>query len=233
MFSRYRYVRTTTYLKPPYTVCMSSRSHWENVYRTRHPREVSWFRPHLDTSLALIDALVPERTARILDVGGGASTLVDDLLARGYRDVTVLDLSETALDVAKARLGDAARTIEWRCEDVTSASLPAHRYDLWHDRAVFHFLTRADERAAYVRQVARSIRPEGHVVVATFGPEGPAKCSGLDVVRYGPDALRAELGDAFCLEQHMTESHETPAGKIQPFTYCAFRLSGGTPSGQH
>jgi 2-polyprenyl-3-methyl-5-hydroxy-6-metoxy-1,4-benzoquinol methylase len=208
---------------------MSSRPHWENVYRTKQPDEVSWYRPHLDTSLALIEAAVPDRDARIIDVGGGASTLVDDLLARGYRNLSVLDLSSAALDISKARLGEGAQRVDWRCGDVRTAQLPANEYDLWHDRAVFHFLTSAEDRAAYVRQIQRSVKPGAHVIVATFGPEGPTKCSGLDVVRYAPDALRGELGPRFRLVQHRTERHETPAGRIQPFTYGHFRLEGGVP----
>jgi 2-polyprenyl-3-methyl-5-hydroxy-6-metoxy-1,4-benzoquinol methylase len=208
---------------------MSSRPHWENVYRTKQPDEVSWYRPHLDTSLALIEAAVPDRDARIIDVGGGASTLVDDLLARGYRNLSVLDLSSAALDISKARLGEGAQSVDWRCGDVRTAQLPANEYDLWHDRAVFHFLTSAEDRAAYVRQIQRSVKPGAHVIVATFGPEGPTKCSGLDVVRYAPDALRGELGPRFRLVQHRTERHETPAGRIQPFTYGHFRLEGGVP----
>ena len=205
---------------------MGDRSHWENVYRTKPPHEVSWYRAHLDTSLALIDAAVPDHSAHVIDVGGGASTLVDDLLARGYRNVTVLDLSSAALDIAKARLGESARAIEWRCDDVTTAPMPEHRYDLWHDRAVFHFLTSAEDRAAYVRQVRRCVKAGGHVIIATFGPDGPAKCSGLDVVRYGAEGLQAELGPAFRLERQLTDLHETPAGKIQPFTYCCWRFDG-------
>jgi SAM-dependent methyltransferase len=208
---------------------MSSRPHWENVYRTKQPDEVSWYRPHLDTSLALIEAAVPDRDACIIDVGGGASTLVDDLLARGYRNLSVLDLSSAALDISKARLGEGAQSVDWRCGDVRTAQLPANEYDLWHDRAVFHFLTSAEDRAAYVRQIQRSVKPGAHVIVATFGPEGPTKCSGLDVVRYAPDALCGELGPRFRLVQHRTERHETPAGRIQPFTYGHFRLEGGVP----
>jgi SAM-dependent methyltransferase len=203
---------------------MDPRAHWETVYQTRRPHEVSWYRARLDASLALIEAAVPDRDARIIDVGGGASTLVDDLLARGYRDVAVLDVSSAALDVAKARLGEAAADVEWRCGDATTAPLPANHYDVWHDRAAFHFLTRAEDRAAYVRQVQRSVKPGGRVVVATFGPAGPQKCSGLDVVRYAPNALLAAFGSAFRLETALTELHETPAGTVQPFTYCRFRL---------
>jgi len=207
---------------------MDLRAHWESVYRTCDPHEVSWYRAHLDTSLALIEAAAPDRDARIIDVGGGASTLVDDLLARGYRDIAVLDVSAAALDVSKARLGDAAAHVDWRCGDAAATPLPARRYDLWHDRAVFHFLTRAEDRAAYVRQVRHCVKPGGRVIVATFGPDGPQKCSGLDVVRYAPDALLAALGAAFELETQTTERHETPAGRIQPFTYCSFRNVGAS-----
>lgn len=202
---------------------MSARSHWEGVYRTKQPHEVSWFRPRLDVSLALIEAVVPDRDARIIDVGCGASTLVDDLVARGYRALTMLELSDAAIDIAKARLGSSASAIDWRCGDVTTASLPANAFDLWHDRAVFHFLTDADERAAYVQQVLRAVEPRGHVIIATFAPDGPAKCSGLDVIRYSPEALGDALGPAFRPVEHRTERHETPAGRIQPFTYGCFR----------
>jgi SAM-dependent methyltransferase len=138
-------------------------------------------------------------------------------------------LSSAALDISKARLGEGAQSVDWRCGDVRTAQLPANEYDLWHDRAVFHFLTSAEDRAAYVRQIQRSVKPGAHVIVATFGPEGPTKCSGLDVVRYAPDALCGELGPRFRLVQHRTERHETPAGRIQPFTYGHFRLEGGVP----
>lgn len=204
---------------------MDPRPHWEDVWRTKRPHEVSWFRPHLDASLALIEALAPDRDASVIDVGGGASTLVDDVLARGYRYFTVLDLSAAALDVAKARLGERAREVEWLCGDATTAPLPERRFDLWHDRAAFHFLTRAGDRAAYIRQMARSLKRGGHAIIATFAAEGPAQCSGLDVVRYAPEALAAELGPTFRLERQLSESHRTPAGRIQPFTYCAFRVA--------
>jgi ubiquinone/menaquinone biosynthesis C-methylase UbiE len=199
---------------------MNARSHWEKVYRTRQPDEVSWYRAHLDVSLALIEEAAPSRDANIIDVGGGESTLVDDLMTRHYRHVTVLDLSSTALEVARARLGAAAGNAEWLCGDVTTFGFPQHHYDIWHDRAVFHFLTQTKDRVAYVRQVARAVKPGGHVIVATFGPEGPTKCSGLDVVRYGPDALHGEFGPRFQLVKHRTELHKTPAGSIQQFVYC-------------
>jgi len=204
---------------------MDAQSHWEKVYATKDPTKVSWYRPHLETSLQLITDAAGDRDARIIDVGGGESTLVDDLLAGGYRNVSVLDISSTALTVAKARIGAAADTVHWLSGDVTTFAFPRHHYDVWHDRAVFHFLTDAASRAAYVRQVAHAVRPGGHVIVATFGPEGPTKCSGLDVVRYDPDTLHDQFGPSFQLEKHLTELHRTPAGSTQQFTYCFCRLS--------
>jgi 2-polyprenyl-3-methyl-5-hydroxy-6-metoxy-1,4-benzoquinol methylase len=203
---------------------MNSQRHWEGVYRTKQSHEVSWYAPHLDTSLRLVEATASDRRAAIIDVGGGEATLIDDLLARGYSDVTVLDLSATALDVARARLGERASAVRWLCGDVTSFSFGANQYDIWHDRAVFHFLTDPNDRIAYVRQVTRAVKPGGHVIVATFGPEGPTRCSGLDVVRYGPDALHDEFGPTFDLLGHTTEVHQTPAGAMQQFTYCWCRI---------
>ena len=199
---------------------MDSKAHWEKVYRTKQPTEVSWYRPHLDVSLQLIEEAVPDRDARIIDVGGGESTLVDDLLSRGYHNLSVLDVSAIALAVARERLGDKANQINWICGDVTTFAFPRHEYDLWHDRAVFHFLTEQSGRAAYVRQVAHAVKPGGHVIVAAFGPDGPNKCSGLDVVRYDPDELHDEFGPRFQLVKHLTELHQTPAGAVQQFTYC-------------
>jgi len=199
--------------------------HWEKVYRTKQPTEVSWYRPHLEVSLELIERAAPSRDAAIIDVGAGESTLVDDLLARGYRNLHALDLSSTALDVAKARLGSNAGKVEWLCGDVRTYAFVPHRYDVWHDRAVFHFLTEANDRLAYVRQVAVAVKPGGHVIVATFGPEGPTKCSGLDVARYDPKALHSEFGDAFRLVEHRTELHQTPMGSTQQFTYCYCKIA--------
>lgn len=186
----------------------------------RRPTEVSWYRLHLETSLQLIEDAAPSRDVSIIDVGGGESTLVDDLLELGHRNLSVLDLSPTALAVAKARLGDKAARVTWLCGDVTTIDLPRQGYALWHDRAVFHFLTQEEQRAAYVRQVASAVRAQGHVVVATFGPEGPTQCSGLDVVRYEPSALHGEFGARFQLLKHLTELHHTPGGRVQQFTYC-------------
>jgi SAM-dependent methyltransferase len=206
---------------------LDPKAHWETVYRTKRPTEVSWYRPHLDVSLQLIEEAAPDRDARIIDVGGGESTLVDDLLDRGYHNLSVLDVSATALAVARERLGTRADQVRWLCGDVTTFAFPRQGFDVWHDRAVFHFLTEADDRASYVRQVGLAIKPGGHVIVATFGPEGPTKCSGLDVVRYEPDALHGEFGPSFELVRHLTELHQTPAGAMQQFTYCYCNISTG------
>lgn len=204
---------------------VSRESHWEKVYSNKRADQVSWYRPHLETSLQLIREALPDPAGRIIDVGGGESTLVDDLLAGGYRHIDVLDLSATALAVAQQRLGPLAGQVRWLQGDVTLHPLAPCSYDLWHDRAVFHFLTTPEDRAAYVRQVVRSVKPGGHVLIATFGPAGPERCSGLEVVRYSAQALRAELGDGFRLVRDLAEVHRTPAGVDQQFVYCMCNVS--------
>jgi ubiquinone/menaquinone biosynthesis C-methylase UbiE len=206
---------------------MNSEKHWESIYRTRPPTEVSWYQPEARVSLDLIRRVAPQPETPVLDVGGGASTLVDGLLGAGYRDITVLDLASTALTRAQDRLGDRARQIRWIVADVLSAPLPAASYAVWHDRAVFHFLTDPRDRARYVAQAKRVVRPGGHVIVASFGPEGPARCSGLEVVRYSPDGLHAEFGPAFRLLDSARENHLTPAGSTQAFVYCLCRVESG------
>ena len=200
-----------------------SESHWNSVYSTKAPDAVSWYAPHLKTSLQLIKRVAPKWPA-IIDVGGGESTLVDDLLAEGYRYLTVLDISAEAIEVSKKRFGVLATYINWRVGDITKVDLPNNCYDVWHDRAVFHFLTNEDDRRAYVEQVTYSMKPGGHVIVATFGPEGPTKCSGLDVVRYDADTLHAEFGKSFRLVKSRTEVHKTPWGTEQQFLYCLCRV---------
>lgn len=209
---------------------MNAQKHWEKIYGTQPPDQVSWYRPHLDTSLALIERVsiedgAADRSRSIIDVGGGASTLVDDLIAHGYGNVTVLDISQAALEIARTRLGGAARSVHWLQADVTqpkafSAHAPAQVYDVWHDRAVFHFLTTPGERLAYVRNVVAAVKPGGHVIVGAFGPAGPQKCSGLDVVRYDADSLHDEFGRRFSLLESSTELHRTPFGATQEFLYC-------------
>jgi SAM-dependent methyltransferase len=204
---------------------MPTRQHWEDVYLRKQPTEVSWYRTHLDVSIRFIDGAGLARDAAIIDVGGGASTLVDDLLARGYTDVTVLDVAPQALDAARARLGPAAAAnVRWLAADVTQADLSPSRYALWHDRAVFHFLRDEAERRRYRDLLRRALQPGGHVVMGTFGPEGPERCSGLEVARYDAGRLHAELGPDFELVGDATEVHQTPWGAPQQFVYAHLRF---------
>lgn len=199
---------------------MDAQTHWEKIYTEKAPDAVSWYRPHLETSLALIEQAAAGYSASIIDVGGGESTLVDDLIARGYENNTVLDISQTAIEANKKRLGKASQDVHWLVADITKAELNPATYDVWHDRAVFHFLTATSDRVAYVRQVAHAVKPGGYVIVSTFGPEGPTKCSGLDIVRYDAESLHSEFGVHFRLLGSSQELHRTPFGTIQQFLYC-------------
>lgn len=205
---------------------MSSKEHWEDIYKTKTAREVSWYRPHLDISLDLIRETGVGPEGRIIDIGGGASTLVDDLLAAGHRHITVLDIALSALEDAKSRLKEKAEDVTWLVGDVTEVDLPAAFYDLWHDRAVFHFLTERADRESYVAAAVRAVKPGGNLVVGTFGPEGPSKCSGLDVVRYSVPRLAAVLRPRFTLMKAVQEDHTTPTGRTQQFIYGLFRKTG-------
>lgn len=205
---------------------MNKKEHWENVYVTKPHDQVSWYRDHLDNSLKLILDTGVEKDASIIDIGGGASTLVDDLLENGFVDVSVLDISSTAIEASKRRLGRRADEVDWIVADITEVDLPAAHFDVWHDRAVFHFLTDPDDRRRYVELVNRSVKPGGHIIVASFGLNGPLKCSGLDVVRYSPDTMHDEFGDQFELIRSIDESHNTPFGTTQEFIYCYCRKSG-------
>jgi 2-polyprenyl-3-methyl-5-hydroxy-6-metoxy-1,4-benzoquinol methylase len=202
---------------------MGTKEHWEQVYQTKQPTAVSWYQEHAELSLKLIQATGVAQSAAIIDVGGGASTLVDDLLESGYSNLAVLDLSGAALSEAKTRLGERALTVEWIEANITAAELPLHGYDLWHDRAVFHFLTGKSEREAYVRAVLHAVKPGGHVIVATFAEDGPTRCSGLPVMRYSASELHAEFGPAFALLHQEKEAHPTPTGLLQQFVYCYCR----------
>ena len=202
---------------------MDAHSHWEIVYATKRPETVSWYRPHLETSLALIDRVASSLSAPIIDVGGGASTLVDDLLLRGYDNVTVLDISRAALDIARRRLDLNAGRVHWIVADILDTKLAPGAYEIWHDRAVFHFLTQPEDRTAYVRQLGHALKAGGHVVISTFGPAGPATCSGLDVVRYDAKTLQNEFGKQFQLIEGSSQLHHTPEGITQEFLYCCFQ----------
>ena len=200
------------------------KTHWEKVYATKAPDQVSWYRPHLEMSLSLIERAAGGVSASIIDVGGGESTLVDDLLARGYQNITVLDLSQAAIDVTKKRLKEAADRVHWITADVTTVELEPGAYDIWHDRAVFHFLTSMEKRLAYVNAVARAVKRGGHVIVSTFGLEGPTKCSGLEVMRYDADSLHRQFDSRFRLVESSKELHHTPFGTTQQFLYCCCRI---------
>ena len=205
---------------------MDRKQHWDQVYNTKTSDAVSWFQEHADQSLRLIRNTGLGKAAAIIDVGGGDSRLIDDLVAEGYTDLTVLDLSSTALAVARQRLGKNADAVNWMEGDITRAALPGNRFDVWHDRAVFHFLTDPDDRHAYVEQVMQAVRPGGHVIVATFAEDGPEKCSGLPVMKYQPETLHAQFGNTFLLVEHEKEAHRTPFGVVQQFVYCYCRKSG-------
>jgi trans-aconitate methyltransferase len=205
---------------------MSDRStHWDHVYATKGEAEVSWYQDSPATSLEMIRAANPNHDAAIIDIGGGASRLVDALLQDGYRDVAVLDLSANALDAAKKRNGGAASMVDWIVADATSWQ-PAKTYDVWHDRAAFHFLTDPRDRAAYVQRLRSALATDGHVIIATFAPDGPEKCSGLPVQRHDSASLAAELGPEFALIETRSETHHTPWDSTQAFQFSRFRRSG-------
>jgi SAM-dependent methyltransferase len=205
---------------------MSDPAHWEAVYRGKPATDVSWFQPRLAQSLRLIDACALPPTAHVVDVGGGASTLVDDLLARGFTDLTVIDLARAALEQSQQRLGDQAHAVRWLAGDVTTPLLDPASVDLWHDRAVLHFLVDGAQRTAYVAQLLRALRPGGYALIATFAPDGPERCSGLPVARYAPEDIVTVLGPSFELIDSAHESHQTPRGATQSFAYALCRREG-------
>jgi SAM-dependent methyltransferase len=194
-------------------------AHWQNVYQTRAADSVSWYRPHLEVSLELLDLAGLSVESRLIDVGGGASSLVDDLLARGLRGISVLDVSAEALAIARRRLGERQHDVTWIAGDVLQAALPAGGFDFWHDRAVFHFLTDEADAAGYAAQAARAVRSGGHAIVGGFAPDGPEKCSGLPVARRSAEDIATLLGPAFRLVAKRAERHTTPAGAVQSFAY--------------
>lgn len=202
---------------------MNSQNHWNSIYQAKSPTEVSWFELEPQISLELIKS-VASTSARVIDVGGGASCLVDNLLASGFTDVTVLDISAIALDQAKLRLGPLADRISWLVEDITQ-TVDIGKFDVCHDRAVFHFLTAAEDRRKYIDLASRSIRAGGHLIMGTFSPDGPQKCSGLDVCRYDAATLSRELGSRFTLVRELLHTHTTPTGKPQQFFFGLFQYA--------
>jgi 2-polyprenyl-3-methyl-5-hydroxy-6-metoxy-1,4-benzoquinol methylase len=203
-------------------VAVNTQNHWEGVYQTKSPKETSWYAPHLQISLDWITQATSDLSASIIDIGAGESTLVDDLMARGYGQITLLDISNTALERTQIRLRASAASVHWITGSVLDVSLPPRAYDLWHDRAVFHFLTDPGQRQSYSRHLSSSLKPGGHVIIATFGPEGPEKCSGLPVMRYDAIGLQQELGPSFQLVKDALFIHETPYRTRQQFIYCDF-----------
>lgn len=201
---------------------MSQKNHWEKIYSSKLSEKPGWYKLHLQTSLTWIKELSLGADAPIIDVGGGTSTLVDDLLDAGCRSITVLDISEKALSSAKARLGKKAELVTWLNADITSVALPAHQYELWHDRAAFHFLTELDQQRKYRDKLLKALKPGGHLIIGTFAPEAPPKCSGLPVQRYSQDQLANTLGGEFELVRHQKEQHITPGGVEQMYLYCHF-----------
>ena len=203
-------------------VAMDKKTYWEGVYNEKKPDQVSWYKPHLDLSLQILVNAGLNPSSCIIDVGAGASTLVDDLIERGVKAATVLDISAEALVVSKARLGQRASSVEWIEADITQAKLHKEYYDIWHDRAVFHFLTDSEDRRRYVAVMTEALKLHGQLVMATFSLEGPPRCSGLDIVRYSPQTLQAELGKSFRLIEALEEEHQTPFNTTQKFIYCRF-----------
>jgi trans-aconitate methyltransferase len=204
---------------------MDRQSHWDRAFASQSPTDVSWYQPQLKTSLELIAACDVPVDRPVIDVGGGASTLVDSLLKRGFSRISVLDIAKTALDRSRQRLGSREPDVEWLHADITSFT-PSRQWSLWHDRAVFHFLTDASDRQAYCRALHSGLAPGGHVVMATFGPGGPKRCSGLRVMRYASDELIHELGSDFALRESRLEQHTTPRGSHQEFLYVRLQLAG-------
>lgn len=202
---------------------MEIKTHWEHIYETKGSTRVSWYQQHAQYSLQFIQNTGVQRSDHIIDIGGGASTLIDDLLAAGFQHISVLDISATALQLARQRLGGRAGDVQWIEADITQVDLPAQAYDLWHDRAVFHFLTQPADRQRYVETVRRAVRTGGHVIVATFALDGPDHCSGLEVMRYSPESLHDEFGEGFELKDSAHETHHTPFGTEQKFVYCYCR----------
>src|SRR6266540_4928398 len=202
---------------------MKMKTHWEHIYETKTPTQVSWYQEHAGLSLQFIQKTGIRKTDSIIDVGGGASMLVDDLLADGFQRVSILDVSGAALQLARQRLGARAVDVNWIEADITQADLPEQAYHLWHDRAVFHFLTHPADRQRYIDTVRHAVRPGGHVIVATFAPDGPDHCSGLEVMRYSSGSLHSEFGEGFDLVDSTNETHHTPFGTEQQFIYCYCR----------
>ena len=204
---------------------MDIKTHWEHIYERKAPTQVSWYQEHAQLSLQYIRNTGIPKTGHIIDIGGGASTLVDDLIEDGFQHISILDISGAALQLARQRIGERAHHVNWMEADITQADLSHQAYDVWHDRAVFHFLTQPKDRQCYIERVRYAVRPGGHVIVATFAADGPDHCSGLEVARYDSESLHGEFGEDFELVNSSPETHYTPFGTEQKFIYCYCRKS--------
>jgi len=198
------------------------KNHWEQIYQTKKPDQVSWYQPTPVTSLSFFEQYNVPKEAKIIDIGGGDSFLVDHLLNRGYKDITVLDISESSLERAKSRLGDRSGLVKWIVEDAATFE-PTERYDFWHDRAAFHFLTKEDEIQNYINTVQQSINPSGILVLGTFSEQGPKKCSGIEIKQYSETSMTDRLKGSFEKIKCITVEHKTPFDTIQQFIFCSFR----------
>ena len=202
---------------------MTQQEHWQNAYSTNPLDTLGWYTPHVEISLNWIRQLGLSKDSGIIDAGGGACTLVDDLLHDGYQSPTVVDLSSKAMALAQGRLGEGAKSVTWIKGDIISVPLAENHYDLWHDRAAFHFLTDPEQQQHYRVNLLKALKPGGHLIIAVFAPEAPPRCSGLPVERYTLDKLESTLGAEFELNQHTQEMHVTPGGTEQMYLYCHFR----------
>jgi 2-polyprenyl-3-methyl-5-hydroxy-6-metoxy-1,4-benzoquinol methylase len=201
---------------------MGHKKHWEQIYSAKPAEQLGWYKAHLDVSLGWIIELGLDKDAQIIDIGGGASTLVDDLLTKGYQSITVLDLSKNALSLAKTRLKERAALVTWIEDDITSVDLPAHHYDLWHDRAVFHFLTEPEQQQSYLSNLQKALKPGGHLIIGAFALEAPPTCSGLPVQRYSYERINEMLGKEFKIQRYYKKQHVTPGGVEQMYLHCHF-----------
>ncbi len=200
-----------------------TRQHWETVYASQPVEKLDWYVPHLTESLQLIESAAPDKAATIIDVGAGAATLAEDLLLRGYRSISILDISARALDQTRRRLEDTASSFEWIAGDILESVFPEQTFDIWHDRALFHFLTTEAQRDAYVRRAVNALKPGGHIVIGVFGTDGPLKCSGLEVMNYSTESLLAAFGPTVELHRVQKNLHVTPSGIHQPYLFCLLR----------
>ena len=201
---------------------LERKKHWGDVYQEKSSSDLSWYQKEPKLSLELIRSTNVANKDAIIDVGGGTSVLVDYLVKECFTNLTVLDISENAIARAKKRLGDSAKSIEWIVSDITQFDAP-QKFSLWHDRALFHFLTDQSDREIYVKTLKNALKPEGHLIIATFAIGGPEKCSGLEIVQYDTEKMIAELGDNFKLIEERKEVHITPANKEQKFNFFLFR----------